>query len=233
MRPLTTLLFLGFSAASVRAQENFNFAVQVSGSELVPQGVTMVERHSNFTRVDIIGPSSGYCPRITPSTKPSRSRTASTTGSSADTTSSLPSRPTGRRGTGCTWDRTSVHASPYPRSTACRRPQPFARDRYQRPTVLRDTWTWELRPIVDKKIDNRSRRLLSHRPPLIKAIAKSSRLFDYSSSVFACLCGESLLLASVRALTHAGNTSGFSSHTSIHCAISCFSPAEGGIMGGR
>ena len=49
LRPLTTLLFLGFSAASVRAQENFNFAVQVSGSELVQQGVTMVERHSNFT----------------------------------------------------------------------------------------------------------------------------------------------------------------------------------------
>jgi len=163
LRPLTTLLFLGFSAASVRAQENFNFAVQVSGSELVPQGVTMVERHSNFTRVDIIGPSSGYCPRITPSTKPSRSRTASTTGSSADTTSSLPSRPTGLRGTGCTWDRTSVHASPYPRSTACRRPQPFARDRLSASHRL--TRYLDLGAATHRRQENRQSESASPKPP--------------------------------------------------------------------
>ena len=57
--------------------------------------------------------------------------------------------------TGITWDRISGRASrKSPRNTICRVGLSISNEiGWQRPIFSGDTWTWEIRPIVDKKID--------------------------------------------------------------------------------
>ena len=105
------MLALIFSPVCTSAQDNYE--IQVYGYDLVEPEHTMVELHSNFTIDGSKDLPTACIPRITRSTRQSRSPTALTTGSSVAFTSSLRS-PKARDGSG--WEIIFVRALPFRRN---------------------------------------------------------------------------------------------------------------------
>jgi hypothetical protein len=143
----TGLLACAVSAAFAQG----NYEVQVYGADLVPKGVTMVELHSNFTAKGVQGVIGGVLP-----TNHAEHETLEVThgfGEWFELGSYLFTsvQPDG------SWNWVGSHI----------RPRVAVPERYglpvgvslsmelgyQRPDFSPDTWTWEIRPIVDKKID--------------------------------------------------------------------------------
>jgi len=141
-------VFLAAGAAVGRAQGNYE--VQVYGSDLVPKGVTMVELHSNFT-------ASGS-KETTDGTLPTNHQVHETveithgfnewfeTGFYIFTSI----QPDG------SWKYVGSHIRPrfsVPESYHLPVGLSISNEiGWQRPIFSADTWTWEIRPIVDKKI---------------------------------------------------------------------------------
>ena len=144
---MAALLCLG-CAAGTRAQGNYE--VQVYASDLVSKGVTMVELHSNFT-------ASGS-KTTTDSTLPTNHQVHETveithgfnewfeTGFYQFTSI----QPDG------SWEWVGTHIRPrFAVPERYKLPVGISISNeigYQRPLFSADTWTWEIRPIVDKKI---------------------------------------------------------------------------------
>ncbi len=145
---IAAILFLGCCAARMRAQGNYE--VQVYGSELVPKGVTMVELHSNFTAKGTRGTIDGVLP-----THHAVHETLEITHGFNEWfelgfyqfTSIQPDR---------SWKWVGTHLRPrisvpekYALPVGLSLSTEFG---YQRPNFSLDTWTWEIRPIIDKKM---------------------------------------------------------------------------------
>src|SRR5713226_2017174 len=89
--PLLCLVALLLIPRPAPAQDNYE--IQVYGADTVAPGSTMLELHSNFTVDGSKTVIDGVQPPTTPSTRPSRSRRESTTGSRPASTFSPASSP--------------------------------------------------------------------------------------------------------------------------------------------
>lgn len=146
---LAAIIVLSGCAASLRAQGNYE--VQVYGSDLVAPKVTMVELHSNFTASGTKGLIDGVLP-----THHAEHETLEITHGFNEWFETgfyifTSIQPDG------SWYYVGSHI----------RPRFSVPEKYhwpvgvsisneigwQRPNFSLDTWTWEIRPIVDKKID--------------------------------------------------------------------------------
>lgn len=169
----TVILWCG--AAGLRAQGNFE--VQVYGSELVPKNVTMVELHSNYTASGEKRKIDGVLP-----TNHAKHETVEITHGFSEWFETgfyifTSIQPDGG------WMYVGSHI----------RPRISVPERYhlpvglslsneigwQRPSFSRDTWTWEIRPIIDKKID---RWYFSFNPTLDRAFhgPSTNRGFEFA-----------------------------------------------------
>ena len=153
MRHFTTVfLFLVCCAAALRAQGNYE--VQVYGSELVPKGATMVELHSNFTVSGVKETIDGVLP-----TNHAQHETVEITHGFNDWFECgfyiFTSIQTWGDETG--WKYVGSHIRPrFSVPEKYHLPVGLSISNeigYQRPNFSLDTWTWEIRPIIDKKID--------------------------------------------------------------------------------
>ena len=152
MRHFTLLvLFLVSCAASLRAQGNYE--VQVYSSELVPKNVTMVELHSNFTPNGMKQTIDGVLP-----TNHAVHETVEITHGFSEwfecgfyifTTIQTEGPQTG-------WIYVGSHIRPrFAVPEKYHLPVGLSISNeigYQRPEISLDTWTWEIRPIIDKQI---------------------------------------------------------------------------------
>lgn len=144
-----SIILIGFGTASLLAQGNYE--VQVYGSELTPPKVTMFELHSNFTASGTKGVVDGVLP-----TNHAVHETVEITHGFNQWFETgfyifTSIQPDGG------WYYVGSHI----------RPRFSVPEKYhwpvgvsisneigwQRPNFSLDTWTWEIRPIVDKKID--------------------------------------------------------------------------------
>ena len=146
---ILAVILLSLGAAGVRAQGNYE--VQVYGSDLVQPGVTMVELHSNFTASGEKRTIDGVLP-----TNHAEHETVEITHGFNE------------------WFETGFYIFTSIQSDghwyyvgSHIRPRFSVPEKYhlpvgvsisneigwQRPNFSGDTWTWEIRPIVDKKID--------------------------------------------------------------------------------
>jgi hypothetical protein len=144
---LSVLVFVGFTYCSVHAQGNYE--IQVYGSETVPRRTTMFEIHSNFTADGQTETIDGVIP-----TNHAQHETLEITQGITDWSevgfylfSSIQSQ------TG--WDWVGDHIRPRVRvppqwhwPVGVSLSQEIG---YQRAYYDPDTWTWEIRPIVDKE----------------------------------------------------------------------------------
>ncbi len=150
MRYFIAALALVYCSIAAHAQGNYE--VQVYGSDLVTPRATMVELHSNFTLAGTKTAMAECCRPTMPNMRRWRSRMASTNGSRPASISSPAFKP---MEVGCGWARTSGRASPFPKNTIFRWGISISNEiGYQRPIFSGDTWTWEIRPIIDKKRGN-------------------------------------------------------------------------------
>jgi hypothetical protein len=146
--PLMVLLFLQ-TAALVRAQGNYE--VQVYGSEMVPPGRTMVELHSNFT----FEGSKTAVDGVRPDEHALHETVEITEGVTPWFETGFYIFTSYRAGEGYQW--VGDHIRP-----RVRIPEEWhwpvgvslsTEVGYQRRAYSTDTWTWEIRPIVDKQLD--------------------------------------------------------------------------------
>jgi hypothetical protein len=146
--PLMVLLFL-HTAALVRAQGNYE--VQVYGSEMVPPGRTMVELHSNFT----FEGSKTAVDGVRPDEHALHETVEITEGVTPWFETGFYIFTSYRAGEGYQW--VGDHIRP-----RVRIPEEWhwpvgvslsTEIGYQRRAYSTDTWTWEIRPIVDKQLD--------------------------------------------------------------------------------
>lgn len=146
------VLILMCAAGALRAQGNYE--VQVYGSELVPKGATMVELHSNFTASGVKETIDGVLP-----TNHAQHETVEITHGFNDWFECgfylFTSIQTWGDQTG--WKYVGSHIRPriavpekYHLPVGLSLSNEIG---YQRPKFSLDTWTWEIRPIIDKKID--------------------------------------------------------------------------------
>jgi hypothetical protein len=147
-RLVTVTILLGYCAAGLRAQGNYE--VQVYASELTHQGVTMVELHSNITAIGTKGVIDGVLP-----TNHAVHETLEVTHGFNEwfetgyyLFSSV--QPDG------SWKFVGTHIRPrisiperYKLPVGLSLSTEFG---YQRPIFDQDTWTWEIRPIIDKQL---------------------------------------------------------------------------------
>ncbi|MGO9256021.1 MAG: hypothetical protein ACLQU1_06940 [Bryobacteraceae bacterium] len=145
---LAVTLWLGCWAANLRAQGNYE--VQVYGYDLVTPGVTMVELHSNFTA------SGSKTADGVLGTNHAEHETVEITHGFNDWfecgfyifTSIQPGGP---------WVYVGSHIRPrFAIPEKYHLPVGVSISNeigWQRPEISPDTWTWEIRPIVDKKIE--------------------------------------------------------------------------------
>lgn len=175
---IAATILLGLCAACLHAQGNYE--VQVYGSELVSPKVTMVELHSNFTASGTRQTIDGVLP-----TEHAEHETVEITRGFNEwfetgfyIFTSL--QPDGR------WMYVGSHI----------RPRFSVPERYhwpvglsisneigwQRPVFSLDTWTWEIRPIVDKKL---GRWYLSFNPTFDRSLhgPESARGFQFSPNL--------------------------------------------------
>ena len=145
---IAAAVFLGCSTMLLRAQGNYE--VQVYGSDLVPKNVTMVELHSNFT----VNGTKETVDGVLPTEHQVHETVEITHGFNEWFETGFyiftNIQPDG------SWMYVGSHI----------RPRFAVPERYhlpvgisisneigwQRPNISLDTWTWEIRPIVDKKI---------------------------------------------------------------------------------
>ena len=151
---LAGLLFLCLIAASLSpglAWAQGNYEIQVYGSETVPAGDTMVELHSNFTAIG-----SKTTPDGTYPTNHQEHETVEITQGWNNwfETGFYIFTSAGPNGQGYQW--VGDHIRPRVRvPDSWSWPFGFSISTeigYQRPIFSRDTWTWEIRPIIDKEI---------------------------------------------------------------------------------
>lgn len=148
MRHLNAILIgLGF-VASVQAQGNYE--VQVYASELTPKGVTMVEIHSNITAKGTKGVTDGVLP-----TNRAVHETLEITHGFNQWFECGYYQFTSIQADG-SWKWVGTHIRPrisipdkYHLPVGLSLSTEFG---YQRPNFDPDTWTWEIRPIIDKQI---------------------------------------------------------------------------------
>ncbi|HTS64582.1 MAG TPA: transporter [Candidatus Acidoferrales bacterium] len=148
MRPfMAALLCLG-CAAGTRAQGNYE--VQVYASDLVSKGVTMVELHSNFTASGSKTTTDGTLP-----TNHQVHETVEITHGFNEWFETGFYQFTSIQPDG-SWEWVGTHIRPrFAVPERYKLPVGISISNeigYQRPLFSADTWTWEIRPIVDKKI---------------------------------------------------------------------------------
>jgi hypothetical protein len=148
LRNLIALTALLFCAFGLRAQGNYE--VQVYGSDLVPKGVTMMEVHSNFTASGTKGIVDGTLP-----TNHAEHETLEITHGFNEWFECGFYQFTSIQSDG-SWKWVGTHIRPrvaiperYKLPVGLSMSTEIG---YQRPNFSPDTWTLELRPIVDKKI---------------------------------------------------------------------------------
>jgi len=141
-----TILLSG--AAIAHAQGNYE--IQVYGSEMTPKGVTMVEMHNNFTAKGSKGGPGEY------PTHHAQHETLEVTHGFTDFFECAMYQFTSIQPDG-SWKWVGTHVRPrfgLPESVAKKLPVGLSLSQeigYQRAPFDADTWTWELRPIIDKK----------------------------------------------------------------------------------
>src|SRR3954447_18356606 len=148
VRSLTAIILYLGCALSLRGQGNYE--VQVYGSELTPIGVTMVELHSNVTVKGSKGGPGMYA------TEHAVHETLEITHGFNEWFECGFYQFTSIQPDG-SWKWVGTHIRPrfsipekYKLPVGLSLSQEIG---YQRPGFDPDTWTWELRPIIDKKID--------------------------------------------------------------------------------
>lgn len=146
--PIAAVVAVCCCAAALRAQGNYE--VQVYGSELVGKGVTMVELHSNFTAKGVKNEIDGVLP-----TNHALHETLEVTHGFSDWFELGSYLFTSVQADG-SWKFVGSHLRPRV-SVPARYNLPVGLSLsmefgYQRPNFSLDTWTWEIRPIVDKKL---------------------------------------------------------------------------------
>ncbi len=148
MRNLRTIIVSLVWAAGAYGQGNYE--VQVYGSELIPKGVTMVELHTNFT----VSGTKGVVDGVLPTNHALHETLEITHGWNAWLETGL-YQFTSLQSDG-SWHWVGTHIRPRI-GVPARYEWPVglslsAEVGYQRARFSPDTWTLELRPIVDKKI---------------------------------------------------------------------------------
>jgi hypothetical protein len=144
-----SFVVVGFLAAAAHAQENYE--IQVYGSETIPRGVTMIELHNNFTVKGSKTTNDGTLP-----TNHAWHETIEITHGFNDWfETGFYVFTSARNGSG--WDFVGTHIRPRFRvppkwhwPVGVSLSQEIG---YQRRTFSEDSWSWEIRPIVDKEIN--------------------------------------------------------------------------------
>lgn len=161
--------------AAILAQGNYE--VQVYGSELVPKGATMVELHSNFTASGTKSVIDGVLP-----TNHAVHETLEITHGFSRWFETGFYQFTSIQPDG-SWKWVGTHIRPrvavpedYHLPVGLSLSMEFG---YQRPNFSLDTWTWEIRPIVDKKI---GKVYMAFNPTLEKSFHGPSRDVGYEFS---------------------------------------------------
>jgi hypothetical protein len=147
-RVIVATLVLGCCVAVLRGQGNYE--VQVYGSDLVPKGVTMVELHSNFT----VSGTKQTVDGVLPTNHAEHETLEITHGFNKWFETGLYQftsiQPDG------SWMWVGTHIRPrFSVPEDYHLPVGLSLSNeigYQRPNFSGDTWTWEIRPIIDKKI---------------------------------------------------------------------------------
>ena len=140
------ILMLGTALTAAHAQGNYE--IQVYGADTVAPRNTMLELHSNFTADGQPRTSAASRPPTMPSTRPSKSPRASMAGLRSASTSSRLCR-AARASSGSATTSAPV--------CACRRSGAGQSASASPPRLAisapssPDTWTWEIRPILDKQ----------------------------------------------------------------------------------
>jgi hypothetical protein len=171
-------LLLCAAAAGVRAQDNYE--IQVYGSETVPPGYTMFELHSNFTAEG----SKETVDGVLPTNHAWHETVEITHGFNKWFEVGFYIFTSARSGSG--WHWVGDHVRPRVRA-----PEKWrwpvgvslsAEVGYQRHRYSANTWTLELRPIIDKQV---GRWYLSFNPTLDRALKgpDTSRGFEFSPNV--------------------------------------------------
>lgn len=148
---LNKLLLFVVIAFPVAAPAQGNYEIQVYGSDTVPAGNTMVELHSNFTAIGSRSTVDGTYP-----TNHQEHETVEVTQGWNDwfETGFYIFTSIGPGGQGYQW--VGDHIRPRVRvPDSWKWPVGVSVSTeigYQRPVFSRDTWTWEIRPIVDKQL---------------------------------------------------------------------------------
>src|SRR3954470_20122694 len=171
---LAIIIVLGCCAIGVRAQGNYE--VQVYGSELIPKGVTMVEVHSNFTA------KGSQAANGVLATNHAQHETLEITHGFGEWWEVGFYQFTSIQPDG-SWKWVGTHIRPrisvperYKLPVGLSLSTEFG---YQRPNFSLDTWTWEIRPIIDKTI---GRVYLCFNPTLEKSFHGPSRNLGYEFS---------------------------------------------------
>ncbi len=171
------LLAILFYCAPTILPAQGNYEVQVYGSDLVPPGVTMVELHSNFTASGTKAEENGVLP-----TNHAQHETLEITHGFNEWFETgfyqfTSIQPQG----GWKWVGTHVR----PRIAVPERyklPVGLSLSTeigYQRPNFSQDTWTWEIRPIIDKTI---GKLYISINPTIDKSFHGPSESLGYEFS---------------------------------------------------
>ena len=168
-------ILLGCGAAPLLAQGNYE--VQVYASDLVPQGVTMVELHTNFTASGTKTEVDGVLP-----TNHAVHETLEITHGFNEWFETGFYQFTSIQADG-SWKWVGTHIRPrlsiperYKLPVGLSLSTEFG---YQRPNFSLDTWTWEIRPIVDKKI---GRFYMAFNPSIDKSFHGPSESIGYEFS---------------------------------------------------
>jgi hypothetical protein len=175
LRHFLTATLLLACAAGLRAQGNYE--VQVYASDLVPKGATMVEIHSNFTASGTKGVVDGVLP-----THHAVHETLEITHGFNEWFETGFYQFTSIQSDG-SWKWVGTHIRPriavperYKLPVGLSLSTEFG---YQRPNFSPDTWTWEIRPIIDKKI---GKFYMGFNPTFEKSFHGPSRNLGYEFS---------------------------------------------------
>jgi hypothetical protein len=162
-------------AATVTAQDNYE--IQVYGAETVPRGVTMLELHSNFT----VSGSKETIDGVLPTNHAFHETLEITHGFNSWFEVGFYVFTSARSGNG--WQWVGDHIRPRVRAPeSWHLPVGLSISNeigYQRHAFSANTWTWEIRPIIDKQV---GRLYLSFNPTFDKSFKgpDSNRGFEFS-----------------------------------------------------
>jgi hypothetical protein len=174
-RLLWAMLILTAGASAAAAQDNYE--IQVYGVETVPRGVTMVELHSNFT----INGSKETIDGVLPTNHAFHETLEITHGFNSWFEVGFYVFTSARSGNG--WQWVGDHIRPRVRAPeSWHLPVGLSISNeigYQRHAFSANTWTWEIRPIIDKQV---GRLYLSFNPTFDKSFKgpDASRGFEFS-----------------------------------------------------